>query len=315
MTALSAMDDKLIVFKKDAIYYINGTGPDNTGANSQYSDPVFITGAVGCANPSSIVLTPTGIMFQSDKGIWLLGRDLNTSYIGSPVEKYNSTPVLSATAIPGTTQVRFILSGNITLMYDYFFNQWGTHSNISAISATLYQGLHTYLNSYGQVFQENIGSYVDGAEPVLMSLTTSWINIAGLQGFERFYFANLLGTYYSPFILNVSLAYNYNDSAIQAIQVLPDNYASTWGGEALWGSGQAWGGSNSSADSGSTANIFSARVFPQVQKCESFQVTIQEVYDASLGVAPGQGLTLSGLLLMVGMKKGSRTQSAAKSFG
>lgn len=307
MTALSAMDDKLIIFKEDAIYYINGSGPDNTGANSTFSDPVFITATVGCANPHSIVLMPNGIMFQSDKGIWLLGRDLNTQYIGAPVELYNNQVVMSATAIPGTNQVRFILDNNITLMYDYFFNQWGTHTNISAISATLYKGSHTYLNSFGQIFKETPGMYLDGAVPVLMSLTTSWINIAGVQGLERFYFANLLGTYYTPFKLNVTLAYNYNASATQAIIVTPDNYGGNWGSEALWGSGGPWGGSE--------GNVFTARLFPERQKCQSFQVSIQELYDPSLGTAAGQGLSLSGLNLVVGVKKGYRTQSAGKSFG
>jgi hypothetical protein len=307
MTALGAMDDKLIIFKKDAIYYINGSGPDNTGANSTFSDPVFITATVGCANPNSVVLMPNGVMFQSDKGIWLLGRDLSTQYIGAPVEGFNSNVVLSATAIPGTNQVRFVLDNRQTLVYDYFFNQWSTHTNISAISATLYQGVHTYLNTAGQIFQETPNTYVDGAEPVLMSLTTSWINIAGLQGFERFYFANLLGTYYTPFKLNVGLAYNYNDSAVQTVLVTPDNYAPAWGGEALWGSGGPWGGSE--------GNVFTARVFPSTQKCSSFQVTIQELYDPTLGPQPGQGLSLSGLLLNVGIKKGTRTQSAQKSFG
>jgi hypothetical protein len=306
MTALGAMDDKLIIFKKDAIYYINGNGPDNTGANSSFSDPVFITGTVGCANPNSIVLIPNGIMFQSDKGIWLLGRGLDTTYIGAPVEGFNSSIVESATAIPATNQVRFVLQNNVTLMYDYFFNQWGTHTNISATSATLYQSAHTYLNIYGQIYQEQSNTYVDGSTPVLMSLTTSWINIAGLQGYERFYFANLLGTYYTPFKLNVSLAYDYNSSASQAIQVLPENYVANWGGEAQWGSGGPWGG---------PGNVFSARLFPDKQKCQSFQMSIQEVFDPSLGQAAGQGLTLSGLAMIVGVKKGYRTQSAAKSFG
>jgi hypothetical protein len=306
MTALSSMDDKLIIFKKDAIYYINGIGPDNTGANSGYSDPTFITAAVGCANPSSIVLMPNGIMFQSDKGIWLLGRDLNTQYIGAPVEQYNTSTVMSAQAIPGTNQVRFVLSSNVTLMYDYFFNQWGTFSNIFAISSTLYQGMDTYLNSYGSVFQEAPGTYIDGSVPVLMSLTTSWFNIAGLQGYERFYFANLLGTYYTPFKLNVSLAYDYSSSPTQQVQVLPDNFSPAWGLDPLWGSNGPWGG---------PGNVFSARVFPEKQKCESFQVTINEIYDSSYGMAAGQGLTLSGLALIVGIKKGYRTQSAAKSFG
>jgi hypothetical protein len=82
MTAAAAMDDKLIVFKRNAMLYINGSGPDNTGANNQYSPPIFITATVGSKNQRSIVLMPQGLMFQSDnKGIWLLGRDLNTDYM------------------------------------------------------------------------------------------------------------------------------------------------------------------------------------------------------------------------------------------
>lgn len=306
ITALSAMDDKLIIFKKDAIYYLTGTGPDNTGANNDFTDPVFITGTVGCANPSSIVLMPNGIMFQSDKGIWLLGRDLATNYIGSPVEKFNSAVIMSATAIPGTNQVRFVSQDNMTLMYDYFVNQWGVHSNIAAISATLYQGLHTYLNSYGQVFQETPGFFLDGSVPVLMSFTTAWINIAGLQGFERFYFMFLLGTYITPFNLSVQFAYDYNSGPSQGVIVRPDNFAPDWGDDPLWGSSTPWGGPGST---------FQARVFPERQKCESFQLIINENYDPSFGVPSGMGLTLSGMNLVIGTKKGYRTQKASRSFG
>ena len=316
ITALAPMDDKLIIFKRDAIYYINGIGPDNTGANSQYSDPVFITSSVGCSNPNSIVLMQNGLMFQSDKGIWLLGRDLSTNYIGAPVEAYNSYTTMSAQNIPATNQVRFIMNNNTTLMYDYFVNQWGVHTNIAAISGTLYQSSQTYLNAYGSVFQETPGTYIDGSEPVLMSLTTAWINVAGLQGYERFYFAYLLGTYFTPFTLNVSLAYDYNPSPVQNIKVVPDNYVKPWGGEAQWGSGGSWGSSTGpSPGSGGTANIFETRLFPQNQKCESFQVTIQEVFDPTYGAQPGQGLSLSGLNLIVGVKRGYRTQRASRSFG
>ncbi len=282
---LSAMDDKLIIFKDNALYYINGSGPDNTGANSTYSPPIFITGVAGSNNPNSLVLIPQGIMYQSNKGIWLLGRDLSTKYIGSPVERYNDQIVLSSEVIPNTNQVRFVMSGNITLMYDYYMDQWGVHTNIKAISAVIYQQKHTYLNIYGQVYQESATSFKDGSEPVLLGLTTSWIAISGLQGFERFYFANLLGTYYTPFKLQVTLAYDYNSSATQSIIVLPtDNPAQPWGDEALWGSGPEWGGSQ--------GNVFSSRIFPERQKCQSFQVTIQEVFDPSYGQSAGAGLSL-----------------------
>lgn len=315
MSAISAMDDKFIIFKPDAIYYITGDGPDLTGANNNFSEPIFITSSVGCANPESIVLTPKGLMFQSDKGIWLLGRNLETVYIGSPVELYNDMPVRSAKAIPATNQVRFILANNITLMYDYFYDQWGTFTNIRAISSTLQDGLHTYLNNLGQVFQETPGVYLDGSSPVLMSFTTSWISLAGLQGYERFYEMNLLGTYYTPFKLDVQLAYDYKSTVgdtgytatpEQSVIVTPDNYNPNWGGEALWGSGEVWGG---------PANVFEARVFPEKQKCETFQITVNEVYDSTYGVAAGQGLSLSGLNMIVGVKKANRTSTAKRSFG
>jgi hypothetical protein len=306
ITALSAMDDKLIIFKRDAIYYITGAGPDNTGAQNDFSDPIYVTSSVGCANPNSIVLMPTGIMFQSDKGIWLLGRDLSTQYIGAPVEAYNTQTVSSAVAVPGTNQVRFILTNNITLMYDYYYAQWGTFTNIRAISSHLYKGLHTYLNSFGQVLQEQQGMYLDDSNPVLMSFTTSWIAAGGLQGYERFYELFLLGTYLTPFTLNVGMGYDYNSSPSQAVVVTPDNYSGPWGAESVWGAGGGWGG---------PGNVFEARVFPEQQKCESFQITVEEVYDPSLGVAAGAGLTLSGLEMVIGIKKGYRTTSAAKSFG
>lgn len=306
VSAISAMDDKFIIFKRDAIYYITGNGPDNTGAQNDFSEPIFITSSVGCTNPNSIVLMPNGLMFQSDKGIWLLGRDLSTTYIGAGVEQYNSMTVKSAKVIPGTNQVRFVLDGNITLMYDYYMGQWGTHTNILAISSTLWNGADTYLNSLGHVHKETEGVYVDGSSPVLLSFVTSWLSLAGIQGLERFYELYLLGTYFTPFKLQVQIAYDYNPSPLQSTLVTPDNYGPKWGGEQLWGSGKAWGG---------PSNVLEARVFPTKQKCETFQLIVNEVYDPSYSVSPGQGLNLSGITLVVGTKKGYRTNKASQSFG
>ena len=307
VTALSTMDDKLIIFKKAAIYYVTGNGPDNTGANNDFSDPTYISSSVGCTNPSSIVLTPQGIMFQSDKGIWLLTRDLQTSYIGAAVEAYNGQAIQSSQVIPGTNQVRFLLAASsVTLMYDYYFDQWGTFTNLSAINSTLYNGAHTYLNKAGVVYQETPGTYLDGSAPVLLSFTSSWISLAGLQGYERFYFLYLLGTYFSPYTLSVQLAYDYNASALQYVNVTPDNFSPVYGSDPLYGSSEVYGG---------PSNVFAARIFPQKQKCETFQITITEIYDPSKGVAAGQGLSLSGMNIVVGAKKGYRPQKAGKSFG
>lgn len=306
ITAIAPMDDKLIVFKRNALGYISGIGPDNTGANNGYSPFTLINSVVGSANQQSIVFTPAGLMFQSNKGIWLLGRDLSTQYIGAPVEIYNSASVLSAINVPETNQVRFTLDNGITLMYDYYFGQWGTFSNIPAVSSTIYNGLHTYINGLGQALQETPGLYLDNSSAVLLSFTTNWMNLAGVQGYERFYQMLLLGKYITPFKLNVQFAFNYNDSIAQSTIVTPDNFSPVYGGDQLWGSGQVWGG---------PTNVFESRIFPNQQKVESFQVTINEIFDPSYGIIAGAGLTLSGMNLTVGLKKGTRTSSAGRSFG
>lgn len=307
MRALAALDDKLIIFKRDAIYYITGTGPDNTGANNDFSEPIFVTSTVGCSNQRSIAFIPEGLMFQSDKGIWLLGRDLSTKYIGAPVEAYNANRVLSAVTVPGTNQVRFTLDNGVTLMYDYFYGQWGTFNGIPAVSSTLYQGLHTYINAQGKVFQETPGQYLDGSSPTLLSLTTSWLNLAGLQGYERAYFFYLLGTYLSPHKLTVQIAYDYNASPTQTTIVSPENFSGTYGLEpGAYGADSPYGGSG---------QLEQWRVFLQKQTCQSFQITITETFDSFFGTAAGAGLTLSGLDIIVGLKRAYRPIRAANSVG
>lgn len=311
LTCGTSMDDKAILFKKTAINYIAGTGPDSTGANNQYTPPTFITATVGCTNQKSIVFQPQGLMFefQSEAGnqIWLLGRDLTTQYIGAPVESLTqSASVQSAVNVPGTNQVRFTMSSGITLMFDYYYQQWGTFTNVPAISSTLYQGVHAYINNLGQVFQETPGLYVDNQAPVLMSFATSWLNLAGLQGYQRAYFFTLLGTYFSPHFLNVKVAYDYQPNPSSFVTIQPNNFSPVYGQDLTYGSGSPYGG---------TSSLEQWRVFFSQQRCESFQLQIAEIYDPSLGVIAGKGLTISGLDLVVGLKKGWRPYKAALSAG
>lgn len=294
MRSHAPMDDKLILFKKNAIYYINGVGPDSTGANNQYSQPTFITSTVGCDNQNSIIMTPNGLMFQSDKGIWILGRDLSTRYIGKEVEEFNADVVLSALAIPGTNQVRFTLDSGITLMFDYFTGQWGSFKGIPGISSTLYNDLHTFINSSGQVLQETPGVYLDGSTPVVMSFRTGWISLAGLQGYKRFYWMDWLGQYQSPHRLTIGIGYDYESSVTQQATYLPSNYSAQWGVGSTWGSVSVWGESK-------RAEQWQVNV--KEPTCQAFQITFNEYFDPTVGTPAGAGLTLSGLDLVVGLKK------------
>lgn len=288
---LFAMDDKVIIYKSNAIYYITGQGPDNTGANNDFSDPVFITATVGSSN-QHMVLIPQGIVFQSNKGFWLLGRDLNTSYIGAQVEKYNEDTLLSAVTIPGTNQIRLVLSSGVILMYDYFYGQWGEFMGAPAIASTTYQDKHTLLGKYQIALQEGIG-FKDNSSPTLISFTTGWISMSGIQGYQRIYALYLLGQFITPHKVSVQIAYDYNDSNVQNSTITPDNYVGTYGSDSLYGGSSPYGG---------PGNVEQWRVFFERQKCQAFKITVSEIFDASFGTTAGKGLTISAMSVLIGAK-------------
>lgn len=310
MTALAPMDDKICLFKKNAIFYINGTGPDNLGTTApgcplgSYSPPTFITSVVGCTNQQSIVLTQEGLMFQSDKGIWLLNRNLGTSYVGAPVEAFNSSVVTSANVIPGTNYVLFTLNTGEMLMYDYYYGQWGVFRGVPTVSSCIYNGLHTVLDQYGRILQETPGIYLDGTSAVLMSFTTSWLNLASLQGYERFYEFYILAKYLSPHTLSVGVAYDYNPSLFHSSTITPKNFSpsdpSSFGVPVPFGS---------------PGPLEQWRIHAKQQLCQSFQLTLQEVFDATLGTVPGAGFTMSGINCKVGVKKARRPVRGANTVG
>ncbi len=308
--AMAPMDDKMILFKKDSIYYINGVGPDNLGSTSNgcslgnYSQPIFVTSVVGCVNQKSIVLTSDGLMFQSDKGIWLLSRGLGASYVGAPVEAFNSSLVTSAKVIPETNYVLFTLDTGEMLMYDYYYQQWGTFVGARAVSSCIYNGLHTILTPELKVLQETPGQYLDDSTPVVMSFTTNWINLASLQGYERFYNFYILAKYLSPHKINCQIGYNYNPSILHQAVISPKNFSPS--ASSPFGVPTPFG---------SPGNKEQWKIDAKMQLCESFQLTLTEVYDASFGIAPGAGLTISGLSCNLGLKKSTRPIPGARSAG
>lgn len=279
------MDDKIILGKGGILYYVTGNGPASSGANDDFSDPIFITSDAGVTNFQSMVFSPIGILFKSAKGIYLLGRDLNVGYIGAQVEDFNSQDVVAAQLIPTTNQIRFMLSGGPALMYDYFFKQWGTFSNPVGVSDCIFQNQHTYINALGVVFKESPGAYVDGAGavPLLMSFQTSWIKLAGLQGYQRAYFFFLLARFLSAHQLQLSLYTNFSSTPDTVDTITPNS------AQAL----ENW------------------RVFFKKQRCQSFSIKLEEVFTGTNGAA----FNMSGLNLIAGVKSPFRTIPAAQSVG
>lgn len=303
VTAIFPMDDKIIIFFQSGIYYVNGQPPPITGLTSvgcslgNYSQPIFITSVVGCTNTKSIVLTPDGLMFQSDKGIWLLNRySLKAEYVGAPVEAFNDLVVNSVNLIPNTNYIVFTLTDtNIFLMYDYFYSQWGLFEGVYGVSSCIFENLHVILDKYGNILRETPNSYLDNENPVLMSFKTGWLNLASLQGYQRFYEMHILAKYLSPHSLVFKVAYNYNPSVLNQVVVTPNLFSpsipSPFGVPTPYGSGgqkEQW------------------RIHAKQQLCESVQLTMEEIFNPLFQTIPGAGFTMSGINATVEIKKATR---------
>lgn len=310
ITALAGMDDKLVIFKERAIFVVGGDGPTNTGAGD-YAEPVLVTSDVGCDEPRSVVLTNAGLMFHSPKGIYLLDRSLSVTYVGAPVELFNGLTITSAQLVPSNNQVRFTTSGtvtldnsetrtNVVLVYDYLMNQWSTFTNIAAVDAAVWQGSYVWVTSQARTYQEAEGTYTDDGEFIQLRFVTAWISLAQLNGFQRIYRLLFLGDYKSDHDLRVRLGYDFTPE-YTFDQTVTVSGPGTWGSDATWGSGTVWGGAWPSEW---------WRISPARQKCSSIRICVEDVE----GDTPGEGIAVTGIGILAGVKNGTNKMAASRSI-
>lgn len=305
ITAISNLDDKLVIFKRDSIFVITGTGPTDSGSQNDFSDAQLITTDAGCNNAKSVVITPSGIMFQSPKGIYLLDRSMMVNYVGAPVEKYNTDEVLAALLLSETQQVRFCLNTGIVLVYDYFVEQWATFTNINAIDACIFQNKMVYTRPTGVTLLEN-DTYTDEGKFIKLRVKTSWLSFAGLQGFQRVRRLMILGEYISPHYLKIGIASNFNTSALQQETIDTSTLAcGNFGDDATFGSEDLFGLNNTIGE----YPLYQWRVHVADQKSQSFQISLEDIQTSDYG----EGYNISAITCEVAAKKGTWKPSAARS--
>ena len=295
ITAIAAMDDKLIIFKKSLMYFIAGQGPDKLG-NGSFTIPQLVSSDTGCNNPQSVVLTSDGLMFQSPKGIYLVDRQLNVSYIGHPVKDYETLVITSAANLPDQNRVHFTTAEGTTLVYHTFLKYWTTFSNLPYKASISNQSVWYGAGATG-VFKATPGqAYDDGNAAIISRVKTAWISIGGIEGFQRIYNILFLGDgQLSTDTLRMNLYYDFKTYSRQSLAITPANNETTtnYGDDSPYGTGTPYGGSNDQ-----TAQ-YMAR--PLQQKCTSIQI---EIYDDFPSGNRTTSFRLSGIMLIVGIKQG-----------
>lgn len=229
LTGCASMDGKLILFTRDAAYFVAGQGPDNAG-NNQYGTPQRIISVdSGPTSHESISEMPLGITYQSKDGMTLLDRGLNTSLIGGEMEPYfaGAYRVRSTVVDAANESVRIISdqgsdimgqqmgtmvpsNGGVELVNNYQYKQWSAQINRGGRDACLYNGTFSTVRSDGVAKIETPFGYLDDGQYVTTVVETSWIKMDGLNGFQRLYYAIVLGTYWSNFSFKWEVAYSYD---------------------------------------------------------------------------------------------------------
>lgn len=216
ITGLAQLDDKLIVFKKTKIYFLAGDGSNDLGAGSTFSNPITIAADVGCVNQNSIVLMPLGLLFKSEKGIYLLDRALQVSYIGKEVEDYNQYTVSKSELVEKQNQIRFVLKEvDVALVYDYLFNRWTVFEPYGGDYSTIWQGSFARVDNEGYVYLENQSKFIDDGSAISTynpTFTTKWLQIKNVQDYQRIYRVIFLGDLKSKHNLNIKVYYDYDDT-------------------------------------------------------------------------------------------------------
>jgi len=330
IVALKAMDDKLVIFKQNAIFYLAGDGPNNLGEQDTFIEPQLVSSDVGCAVKNSVVLTPFGIFFKTGKGIYLLTRALGLEYVGADVEDYNNLTITKGDIYPKDNEIRFLTSEGQALVFNYYRQFWGLYGNHRGDSSVVIGSDYYYVHKDGngnRVFKQNPEKYDDAGDPVELVLETGWINPFLKQGAMRVYKMLILGDYYSPHQLKVSICYDYKDYYSQTKVIDVTDYTEVYDygkpGQEIKSTGVTKGyygdpggttGTHTTAIAYGGKNVmqYQVRVDFDLQKCEAFKIKIESEQQAG---QLGRALGLSDLTFIVGTKGTEYKIKQSRIFG
>lgn len=286
ITGMGILNETLIVFTLDAIYALAGDGFDNAGGGSNFGPARILSTDCGAVSHESIALTPTGLIFKSQKGWYLLDRGWQTQYIGRAVSRFDADEVLSVDVLEKQHQVRCLTDSRM-LVLDYSVKTrdspegvWSEWTIPFGVSSCLFQGTHYYATD-SDVREQNplYGSLDYGLDVEL-----AWIKLNDLQGAGSVRWLSVLGEYRAPHRLRIRIARDYQQDGAGNWSYYQDE---TW--------------TPTPTVVGGPEQV---RVGPRIPKCQAIKVRITVLESEGDEGTHSEALKLTGLALEVGIDRG-----------
>jgi hypothetical protein len=283
ITGLAELNGELVVFKERAIYVVAGDGPDARGVGS-FSLPRRIHNSVGCVHRNSVVGFQGGVFFKSKRGFYTINQSWGLSYVGLPVTTSDANGVRRAIDVPEQSRIYVLQTtayDDDILVWDYLRgNVWSTVSPLSNPS----DGPSDLTNIDGVVYAVSTKGAVhslDGppnASPSTIArgqFSTPWINLGGINGYQRIYWAYLIGEWDANSFLQVEVRYDYEDNP-----ATPEIHTFT------------------AAQLGASLADHRVRVEPHRGKVSAIKLVVSEVEHTA------HSMRFSNVELMVGLQRG-----------
>lgn len=208
------LDDRILLLEESSCHFVTGPGPlPNPAAGGEWSTPAGLPRGVGCTDQRTIAVYELGAIFKSKKGWWAIDRGMQASYIGAPVEAFNSLTPVRATTSEDASDITFLHSDGVALHYNTLFGQWSTWKNHQGKDAAIVNGLYHYLRTDGRVFRRTPAVYRDDNLQVAPVIATAWIVPSeARQGLMHLWRAQFLGVWQSAHTLSVQWMFDYDET-------------------------------------------------------------------------------------------------------
>lgn len=229
--ALSQINGQPLLLRRDGVLIIYGDGPNNAGVGGEWSPPRFVSGAPGCKSRTSVVRVEQGVIYQSERGFYLLARDLSAQPISGPAldRHVQGLTFKSATYSEKDHRVVFWVNGSggdECLCYDTqsgMWSTWDTGRNTLCAVQSPTGGVFT-LDQDGTAI--DLSTYATGTYNREISCApswrTAWLQPAGMHGRVEWEALVLTLRYVSTHALTVSVYGDGDDSSAIASTTLSD---------------------------------------------------------------------------------------------
>jgi hypothetical protein len=342
VTGVASLQSVLVIFKRDMTFIVPGDMPDDAGGainrgyvSNALGTPIRMPHGIGCIDHRSVVETPVGVFFQSQRTIELLSRDMSIVPTGLQLDDTLVGYVVSGAAHnPRDNEVLFTLakrdgtaSSVQIVVYNYLSKLWAKHAlsdwaaSIQASNPAIsILGTMPYLmaqdSSTGTprsvVFKQSDSTFFDvgpqGRAYVPMAWKTAPLAVNKVQGYQRTKRIRVFGNPIPTKSTGAAQSRNPHGASF----TLQTDYAT---------SGVNDGDQTVSWTEAETAAVYTAQgrevyeTHVAQQKGQALTLSYTETPPADVAsLTHGYGTAFSNMTLVVGLKKGldKRTIPQAK---